>query len=79
MPEEGVAKTLSHEYCDDGEYIVNGIKFMNFRILSADEIQRHSVVRVSNSILYDGMTNNPSRQGLLDRRLGLLHIQLYII
>ena len=60
----------NHEYYNDSEYIVNGIRFMNFRILSSDEIQRHSVVKVSNSILYDGLTNNPSRQGLLDRRLG---------
>lgn len=63
---------MNHDYCDDGEYTVNGIRFMNFRILSSDEIQRHAVVKVSNSILYDGLTNNPSKHGLLDRRLGLL-------
>ncbi len=61
---------LAHEYLSDGDYIVNGVRFMDFRILSADEIQRHSVVRVTNSMLYDGGTSNPSRQGLLDRRLG---------
>lgn len=65
----GVGK-LAHEYLSDGDYIVNGVRFMDFRILSADEIQRHSVVKVTNSMLYDGGTSNPSRQGLLDRRLG---------
>ena len=59
-----------HEYDDDDEYIVNGIGFMNFRILSSDEIQRHSVVKVCKTILYDGNNNNPSKYGLLDKRLG---------
>lgn len=62
--------TTNHNYCEDDEYIVNGVRFMNFRVLSADEIQRHSVIKVTNSILYDGLTNNPSKFGLLDRRLG---------
>lgn len=51
-------------------YMQNGIQTMNFRILSADDIQRHAVIKVTNSILYDGLTNNPTKNGLLDRRLG---------
>ena len=59
-----------HNYCEDDEYILNGIRFMNFRMLSSDEIQRHSVVKVANTFLYDGLTTNPSKFGLLDRKLG---------
>ena len=69
----GVVPQLNHSYGVESQYIVNGVRFMDFRILTADEIQRHSVVKVSNSILYDGMTINPSTQGLLDRRLGNIY------
>ncbi|KPM03001.1 DNA-directed RNA polymerase III subunit RPC1-like protein [Sarcoptes scabiei] len=58
----------------------NGIQTMNFRILSADDIQRHAVIKVTNSILYDGLTNNPTKNGLLDRRLGsfcLFHLFIF--
>ncbi|OTF70133.1 DNA-directed RNA polymerase III subunit RPC1-like protein [Euroglyphus maynei] len=65
-----VSDKLKHNYCEDDEYILNGIRFMNFRMLSSDEIQRHSVVKVANTFLYDGLTNNPSKFGLLDRKLG---------
>ena len=68
-------KPSIYKYSDDAEYIVNGIKHMNFKILSTEEIQRHSVVKVSQTSAYDGSVDNPTKYGVLDRRLGKFYLQ----
>ena len=63
-------KPTIYKFSDDAEYVVNGIRYMDFRMLSTEEIQRHSVLKVSQTNAYDGNIDNPTKYGLLDRRLG---------
>lgn len=63
-------KTTEHDFPKDDGYMVNGIRFINFRALSEDDIIRHSVVKVSDVRLYASSTSDPTPGGLLDRRLG---------